>query len=128
MKLGLSPVKTTMAVSAAFMVGEEEQSFKVLIDCKVPKDLEDYTEKIKKAGLNYRAIGEANAEIVLGWEDVTDLDGNSVPYTKEALIDAQMKYWGLADAIVQGITLESVKRRDESLKKLESTTRKAKKK
>lgn len=128
MKVGTSKVEKVQPVEVKYFENNEEVTFTLKIRVTTPLELNKFMKAARDAGTDYDTMAKANCLLVTDWEGVTDDEGNEIPYSEDALVDAQLEKWGLIDAIYMAQLNKSGELRNDALKKLEPPKRPNKKK
>ena len=117
----LNKVRKYHKVTVEFFCDGEPAELKIKVNCLTPRKMKEFIGSMDDDS-NFEEMVETNCKVICGWEDVTDEEGESVPFSKERLRDLQMDFYGLADAIYVSIIHKAKELRADSLKKLVDST------
>ena len=116
--------QTFAPVDVKLLVGDEEQTLTLKVNCLTPRKLKAYVDKLEETKEDFDASIKTNCEVVCGWSGVVDEKGAEVEFSKEKLSDIQYDYFGLADSIAYAICGEGAKLRKKCVSLWVDTSRK----
>lgn len=90
-----------------FLADGEEQVITLMVSVLTPRKMREYSRKMEDRDATVSDNIKLNCEVVTGWKNVEDEDGNPLEFDVEKLRQLQEDYFGLCEAIYYTILSEA---------------------